>query len=244
MLALSPHGLQAGPTRDYEPAAWGSIRLLISDAMPFYQGLTSAEFLAVCLLMEYQQREHNHRQKSEGPQPAIPKVVSSLESMLAVLVFGRDDDRRAHPQNTDDLQAHRQFQTRMENWDGKQRRVHPLAFVAVCIAAALIYSPARFAGASDIDDFVLLAGQVVIVDEELLKLFDKLFAQIIDILDMRPSVITLFDCDDAIIALFLAFLSFLALDNADWPTLQDASRECGFIHQHQHINGIAVLGLG
>jgi hypothetical protein len=47
--------------------------------------------------------------------------------------------------------------------------------------ATRVDSPSRLAGSADIKNPVLLARQLVIIDEELLKLPDEWFAEVVDV---------------------------------------------------------------
>ena len=62
------------PTPDYEPAAWGSVRLLILAHI-----WCDAKFLAFCLLMEYQEHEHNRRRyKKDRNKQQSPRLSELL----------------------------------------------------------------------------------------------------------------------------------------------------------------------
>ena len=82
----------------------------------------------------------------------------------------------------------------------------------------------------------------VIVHEKLLELLRKLLAEIVDVPDFGPAVCTLFDSDDAVIALFILLADLLALNYADHAAFEHATWESGFIHQHQHVDRVAIVG--
>src|ERR1700743_1423062 len=53
-----------------------------------------------------------------------------------------------------------------------------------------------------------------------------------------------FDRNDPIISYLLLAGTLIALDHSDDSALQNTAREGRLVHQNQHINGIAVVGLG
>jgi hypothetical protein len=58
----------------------------------------------------------------------------------------------------------------------------------------------RLSGAFYVEDAVLLAFELMVVDEKLNEFFDELLAQVIDVLNMSIAVIHLLGGDDAIVA--------------------------------------------
>jgi hypothetical protein len=50
--------------------------------------------------------------------------------------------------------------------------------------------------------------------------------------------------DDSVIADFLFLIALLTLYHSDDAALQNAPGECRFVHQHQNVDGIAVVSFG
>ena len=89
---------------------------------------------------------------------------------------------------------------------------------------AIFYSAAGLARPSHINDLVLLAGQFVIVNKKFFQLSHELFPQIIDVLDVRPSVIALFDGYDTIVS---SLSPFFPCSPSITPTGQHFSKHPG-----------------
>jgi hypothetical protein len=56
-------------------------------------------------------------------------------------------------------------------------------------------------------------------------------------------MIVLLDCYYAVVPLRLFLLPLFAFDDANTAAFQEASRKCRFVHQNEHINWVAILGL-
>ena len=52
-----------------------------------------------------------------------------------------------------------------------------------------------------------------------------------------------FNGNDPIVSYLFLLIALLALDNADWPALENTSWKGGFIHKHQNVEGITLHGL-
>lgn len=105
----------------------------------------------------------------------------------------------------------------------------------------IFHSAACLAGTFDVEDAVLLAFELVVVDEELNEFLDELLAQVVDVLDVSVAVIHLLDGDDAIVAVCLLAPSLLALDDADGAAFEKAAGKGGLVHQHQNVGRITVF---
>src|SRR5580658_4536020 len=91
---------------------------------------------------------------------------------------------------------------------------------------------------------VLLARKLVIVHKELFQFPNELLAEIGTGFDVSPAVSIFFDCDDAIVSDLFLLVALLALDNANRAAFEDAPWKGGFIHQHQYVNGVTIVGFG
>jgi hypothetical protein len=84
----------------------------------------------------------------------------------------------------------------------------------------------------------------VIVHKELFQFPNELFTEIGTGFDVSPAVSIFFDCDDAIVSDLFLLVALLALDNANRAAFEDAPWKGGFIHQHQYVNGVTIVGFG
>jgi hypothetical protein len=84
----------------------------------------------------------------------------------------------------------------------------------------------------------------MVIHEELLDFALEAFAQIIDALDVRVTVIATFDRHDAVVAFPLLLRALFALDHADHPTGELATGEGRFIHEDEHIERVAIVRQG
>src|ERR1700730_1634418 len=90
-------------------------------------------------------------------------------------------------------------------------------------------------------DLIALTSQLVIVDKKFFQLSHECLAQVLEMMNVREAVIGLFNCHDAIISLPILFLPLFTFDDSNDPALQWAARKCRFVHQYQHIPGVAVV---
>jgi hypothetical protein len=98
--------------------------------------------------------------------------------------------------------------------------------------------------ALDGEEFVLLAFELVVVDEEVLDLFDGFFGEVFDGFYVGPHVRCVGYGDEAIVAVGLLAVGLLAFDDADEAGHKSAAGEGGFIHKNEDVDGIAVVGEG
>ena len=81
----------------------------------------------------------------------------------------------------------------------------------------------------------------MVVDEELLEFAHEFLSQVFHVLHMGVTMILQLDRYYSIVPFCFLFFRFFALDDADYAAFQQAARKSGLIHQHQHINRIAIL---
>ena len=77
---------------------------------------------------------------------------------------------------------------------------------------------------------IFLPRLPVIVHEKLLQLPAEFFAQIVNVLDLGPTVIALFNRNNAIVSFLVFLVALFTFDNAYDPAFQDTARERRFIH--------------
>src|ERR1700704_4238964 len=81
----------------------------------------------------------------------------------------------------------------------------------------------------------------MIVDEELFQLFAELFPKIINVVNFIPRMSSNLYRKEPIIPRNLFALFLLALNNSNQPTPENTAGERRLIHQHENIDGIAVV---
>jgi hypothetical protein len=101
---------------------------------------------------------------------------------------------------------------------------------------------AGFARPARVEYAKLFAGQLVIIDEELLKFAEKFFTEIVDVPHECVTVVGLLDSDDTIIAQAFFLIELLSFDDTDQTAFQEAAREGGFVHENEDVHRIAVFG--
>src|ERR1700685_3617575 len=84
------------------------------------------------------------------------------------------------------------------------------------------------------------ALQPVIINEKFFQFLAELVSQIVDSLNVGPTVSVLLYRDDPVVAVRALFVNLLALDHSDRPAGKCATGKCRLIHEHQHIDGVAV----
>jgi hypothetical protein len=82
--------------------------------------------------------------------------------------------------------------------------------------------------------------QAVIIHKASLSSRSKGLPEAIDPLHMRIAVVTFFNCNDAIVAFRIFLIALLALNHADNSARELAACKSRLIHQHQHIERVAV----
>src|SRR6266513_97139 len=89
----------------------------------------------------------------------------------------------------------------------------------------------------------LLAALLVVVDEELLDLFDDGVGYVRQLPDVGKNLVHLGDGDQAIVALGFAILLRLnRFDDTDQPCRYDRASRYRFLHQHEDVERVAVAG--
>src|SRR5438270_3441002 len=96
------------------------------------------------------------------------------------------------------------------------------------------------------EQLVLLALELVVVDEEILQLAQELLWQIVQFANHRVHMIRIRDRHQPVVANPLLSIDLLSLDNANKPRGNQHARIRRLIHQQQHVDRIAVIrhGLG
>jgi hypothetical protein len=95
-------------------------------------------------------------------------------------------------------------------------------------------------GAFAAEEAVLLAFERVVVDEEVLELFDPLGGKVFQAADIGVPVIGIGDSDEAVVADSLLPVELLTFDDTDEASADRDAREGGFVHEEQDVDGIAI----
>ena len=91
------------------------------------------------------------------------------------------------------------------------------------------------------EDLILLPRQFVVVHKKLFELLDELIAEIANDLDISKAMIVLFNRYHAVVSFLSVAATLLSLNNSHNSPLEHAAGEGRFIHEHQYVDGIAVI---
>jgi hypothetical protein len=121
--------------------------------------------------------------------------------------------------------------------------VRETGFLASAFLRLLHASPSA-GGALDRKNAVLLTAQAMVIHEKFLKLSLESLAKIVDTLYVSIAMVVVFDRDHAIVAFGFLLIALLPFNHTDNSARQLAPRKCRLVHQHQHIDRIAIATLG
>lgn len=104
----------------------------------------------------------------------------------------------------------------------------------------LLHKAQGSVGAFAAEEAILLAFERVVVDEEFFQFPDPFGGKVAEAADICIHVVGIGDGDEAVVADFLFAVELFALDYADQASAYGDSREGGFIHKQQDVDGVAV----
>jgi hypothetical protein len=94
------------------------------------------------------------------------------------------------------------------------------------------------------EQLVALSFKANVVHEELLQFVKELLRKIGEASDVGIEMGCFGNGEKAIIANTLSALRLLALDHTDKTRTEKTAGKDGFVHQHEYVDGIAILGEG
>lgn len=114
----------------------------------------------------------------------------------------------------------------------------------LCSFARLLDKSHRRIGIFGSEQAVFLAFQLVVIDEELLDLFDPLLRQIFELIHIRVLMVGFRDRDEPIVAGLLFAFHLLTLNHPDQTRTHGDAGEGWLIHEQENVDRIAIVSFG